>query len=1695
MTGCSMAAKRMGNDLITGKKKINDVSNAMNTASTSTKAFGVAMNVFMNVGFMLVITAITKVISELAQAQENAIQTAKEATEAYNEEVDSIDEYKKKLSELHKELNSGNLSYEETKTKRTELMSIQDELIEKFGTEKGAIESVTEAIKGQVDALDGLNEKAYRDWVAKADEETIWTKLLPGGKSGLDQAIDYMETEQTVSFYDMQNANLSKELQAIQTEIDETIKAKYNLDKTFAMFNVTGTPEEIKSQLESIRQDYLDLSKEAFLKNGISSELWEDYRKEAIDSINEVINKFDDGLEKHKETYQTYIEGMIKYDSEYSDEYANILQKRAELETAENSGNEDDIKNARQAFMDAISDGIEESSSNENIKKYFESLYPELQFEFASWNFEFAIDANTDSLGNIANEIGEKYKATDLLGMLDDDSAIIADSAFNSLIDKAIEYGICTDKSADEVKKLIDLLVELGYVQGEVQGSTLDNETTIFSLSEEQSEAIDNFHSKINTLSNALEKELTKTLTDADLSKLLQEFPELTDETDNLTVALQELIENQLSSLLNTLGSDIPESLTQSLKGSANEAIYFAGNVEKLQNDVKILITVLEDVKAGNEYNSEQMAELINRYGELDKAVIELTNGGYSIEEETLKDLINSKIEESNIAISAQIEMTEKTIENIQKRISAYEAESTALIALSSTMGKMYSQYDKMSVEEIMRTGQGRMDLIEAYGEDAVLAYEAWTANQAELLASQDKLKELKEQLKDSFKENKSWQKENVYDSVSKNSSKKTKETFDWIETLLSRIQRRIANLEKTVSSTFKNWSARNNALTNELRLVNEEISVQQSAYTTYMNKANSIGLSEHYKDLVMNGGLKIEDISDDTLKEQIDDFKNYYEKALKCSDAVEDLRENIADLASTKFQNIMSKYDEELSQIEHRINILDEFINRSETSGYLASQAYYQELSTNQLNNIKLLENEYYSLTNSFNEAVKTNAIEKYSEDWYEMLNNINDIEEALQSATTQLIEYNKSMRQISWDAFDRIQDYTNNINNETDFLIDLIDYYDLFDDVGNLTKYGSSVQGLHAVNYNVYMEQAAMYADEIIKIEKNMAENPYDMELVDRRNELLELQQSAILNAQNEKEAIRDLILDAYDKMLESLDNLIQKRKDALQSAKDLYDYEHSISEKTFSIASYQKQLEAYAGDNSEEVKATIQKLQVELANAKDDLEEAEYNKWLSDQQQLLDDFAVETELWVNQRIDNIDGLILEAVTATNNNTTEISETIDNVTSAHGYKLSDKMDEIWTDQKDSINGISNVVGVYGDVLYGIMNTTNGDLNAAKDVINNTIGGAGLTIGAYIDENGKVVSTTMSNGMLLLDNDLLSLGHSNNLVNNSIMNGTTSVNSALGNIKLEMTNMITALNEFAKANANNIDSLQNAVINSQKSNSNTTTTNNSQTNNSNSNNSSQNTGSAPNQSSNSNNNGNGSSSKPTTKTYSLRDNSTKTLLTTGTDSECKKWMTSHNYSEVSRSNDVIYAKYNGLVGKYKLIDKNGNVVESGLSKAEAQGKMNAYGNARGYRMQAYAKGTQNAKRGNSIVGEAGAEIIIRKDGSALLVSEPQMINLRGGETILNNDDTIKALKNSPINIDQIFGGAIKTPTLPKYKTETGTVLNDIQMNVAVKANDYNEFVSSLRTAIKNDSQCQKLVQSVTLDRVMGKNSLLKNKY
>lgn len=543
-----------------------------------------------------------------------------------------------------------------------------------------------------------------------------------------------------------------------------------------------------------------------------------------------------------------------------------------------------------------------------------------------------------------------------------------------------------------------------------------------------------------------------------------------------------------------------------------------------------------------------------------------------------------------------------------------------------------------------------------------------------------------------------------------------TEEKFDWIETKISRIERVITNLGKTVSATYKTWSTRNNALAQELDKVNEQITLQQQAYASYMAYANAVPLSEGYKALVRDGALNIEAVTDDDLKEQIKNYQDLYNKALAVYDKIQDLQGTLAELAKTKFDNISTEFDNQISLITHEKDLYQSFLDQVEAQGYIASTKYYEALINAETKNMSSLQAKYSSLSSALDDAVKSGRIEEYSQAWYEMKISVNEVESAIQDANKSLIDYKNNLRQIGWDLFDRQENYISKIQEESDFLVSLVsENKHLFDkDNGNITNNGLAAEGLHAVKYNTYMAQADDYAKEMQKINKELADDPYNTILLDRRDELLKSQQEAIKNAESEKSAIKDLVAEGYNLMLEALDKIIEKRKDALDAARDLYDYEKSVSEQSKTIADYQKQLMALSGDNSEEVQSKIQTIKLSLEDAQKELQETEYDRWMSDQEKLMTDLKDDAQEWVNERLDDINGLIQNVIDQTNANAGTIEETLKSESQNVGYTLTNEMQSIW----NSDSGINKIVSDYTSNFQSLITTTNSTLSGIKDLV-----------------------------------------------------------------------------------------------------------------------------------------------------------------------------------------------------------------------------------------------------------------------------------------------------------------------------------------------------------------------------------------
>lgn len=203
---------------------------------------------------------------------------------------------------------------------------------------------------------------------------------------------------------------------------------------------------------------------------------------------------------------------------------------------------------------------------------------------------------------------------------------------------------------------------------------------------------------------------------------------------------------------------------------------------DNIIGDVKDMVLEVENIAeftngSGTAKRGVGLAEFVNDY--------DYPDGSYSIEEESLLELINTKIEEANTAVSYEIKKTDEVLKNTQLRLEAYQAEKSALSQLA----------------RLVDSGQ-EGKAIDIYGTEQVMDYQNLQDEEKYL---QDKLNELYGLQEEYITKRGSVGK--ALDSGSTDSN--SKNIIDWIETIISRIQRSITNLGKTVSTTYKKWSTR----------------------------------------------------------------------------------------------------------------------------------------------------------------------------------------------------------------------------------------------------------------------------------------------------------------------------------------------------------------------------------------------------------------------------------------------------------------------------------------------------------------------------------------------------------------------------------------------------------------------------------------------------------------------------------------------------------------------------------------------------------------------------------------------------------------------------------------------------------------------------------------------------------------------
>ena len=373
---------------------------------------------------------------------------------------------------------------------------------------------------------------------------------------------------------------------------------------------------------------------------------------------------------------------------------------------------------------------------------------------------------------------------------------------------------------------------------------------------------------------------------------------------------------------------------------------------------------------------------------------------------------------------------------------------------------------------------------------------------------------------------------------------------------------------------------------------------------------------------------------------------------------------------AAEEFDIMQESYDRKKDLIQDRISLAQSLIDLAAARGAKASIDYYQDI------------------INIDNELIKQNK------------NNIRDAKEALKGLTYNSKEYEEKLKQIHTleiegnnlladkaqqtknivDTYtgyvDALREGNNLISEELNFVDGLGDRYKhTSEEVKNFyTEAGNAALVVNAKNIEISKENQDILKksyDSLLsafndpnRIATLMSGQSIYVNVVDRNtrkvtklqinsyDQLKEYVKKYYSDLRGEVKAqydyenkLIDLKKEQYTEELNLVKKLIDAKKEELDAEKDLHDYQRTISEKATNITNLERQLAAYSGNTSEEGRAKLQSLQQQLKEAQEDLNETEYDRYISDQKNMLEGLQKEYEEAIQKILDDPERLLKEA------------------------------------------------------------------------------------------------------------------------------------------------------------------------------------------------------------------------------------------------------------------------------------------------------------------------------------------------------------------------------------------------------------------------------------------------------------------
>ena len=306
----------------------------------------------------------------------------------------------------------------------------------------------------------------------------------------------------------------------------------------------------------------------------------------------------------------------------------------------------------------------------------------------------------------------------------------------------------------------------------------------------------------------------------------------------------------------------------------------------------------------------------------------------------------------------------------------------------------------------------------------------------------------------------------------------------------------------------------------------------------------------------------------------------NVYERALSLLDGIAKYNKSIADL--TKAQGRDLSENDYLTQMQDNTNMITQY----EGERIQAYSDYLKALAD--------VDGVYGGMTS-----------DEWLARYYELGSTINGLKSDNEDIKTALRD------DVYWRTFERTHKAAKALADVLSGISDLIDDDMLYNKDGQFTDFGVAQMANTIKQYETARDEVGNYTKDIQNLNSLYARGYYSQ---DEYNEKLNELQNSLFDSASAMKSYISTVIDMNKELakseLDALFKLIDARNDALTAKKNYYDYDKTIKSKTKDIQALQAQIAALEGVETAEGKAQKARLEADLSDAKDDLNDTIVN-----------------------------------------------------------------------------------------------------------------------------------------------------------------------------------------------------------------------------------------------------------------------------------------------------------------------------------------------------------------------------------------------------------------------------------------------------------------------------------------------------